>query len=259
LIAPFLLRRRKSEVLRELPPLTEITLHIEPEPSERAFYEAVRRAALERLQPATAQEGKQTSAVSILAEITRLRRAACHPQLVDAEVDVGAAKLKRLVELVHELRDEGHRALIFSQFVDFLHLVRARLGAEHISYQYLDGSTSEVARKQAVVNFQTGQGDVFLISLKAGGFGLHLTAADYVIHLDPWWNPAVEAQASDRAHRMGQQRPVTMYRLVTASSIEERVLALHPRKRALADDLLSDRAEASRLDPRALMALLDPE
>ncbi|MEY4581959.1 MAG: hypothetical protein RL701_6662, partial [Pseudomonadota bacterium] len=257
LIAPFMLRRRKSEVLRELPSRTEITLRIEPEASERAFSEALRRAALERLYASDAGRAPTTSAVSILAEITRLRRAACHPQLIDAQANVGAAKLERLVELVHELKEGGYRALIFSQFVDFLHSVRARLQAEGISYQYLDGSTAEAARHKAVGAFQAGEGDVFLISLKAGGFGLNLTAADYVIHLDPWWNPAVEAQASDRAHRLGQQRPVTIYKLVNAASIEERVLALHDRKQALAEELLSGSSEATRLDPRALLALLE--
>jgi SNF2 family DNA or RNA helicase len=254
LIGPFVLRRRKSEVLRELPPRTEITLRVEPEASEQAFTEALRRAALARLQPSDAARAGST--VSILAEITRLRRAACHPQLVDQEVDVGAAKLERLIELAHELRGGGHRALVFSQFVDFLKIVRARLVSEGFDCQYLDGSTSEAGRKKAVNAFQAGEGDLFLISLKAGGFGLNLTAADYVIHLDPWWNPAVEAQASDRAHRIGQQRPVTIYRLINAASIEERVLALHDRKQTLAEELLSDSAEVTRLDPDTLMALI---
>jgi SNF2 family DNA or RNA helicase len=253
LIAPFVLRRRKSEVLRELPPRTEITLRVEPEAEERAFTEALRRAALERLNQ---EKNLARSAVSILAEITRLRRAACHPQLIDPNANVGAAKLELLVEVVRELKDGGHRALIFSQFVDFLTLVRTRLEAEGTICQYLDGSTPEKARQRAVSEFQSGKGDMFLIRLKAGGFGLNLTAADYVIHLDPWWNPAVEAQASDRAHRIGQQRPVTIYRLVNAASIEERVLALHERKQTLAEEILSDSAEVTRLDPSALLALL---
>lgn len=255
LIAPFLLRRRKAEVLRELPARTEITLRVEPESAEQAFTEALRRAAVARLH--AGGEARAESAVSILAEITRLRRAACHPQLIDPGAEVGAAKLERLVELAHELREGGHRALVFSQFVDFLKLVRTRLLAEGFTCQYLDGSTSEPARKKAVTAFQAGEGELFLISLKAGGFGLNLTAADYVIHLDPWWNPAVEAQASDRAHRIGQERPVTIYRLVNVASIEERVLALHDRKQALAEELLRDSAEATRLDPQALMALLE--
>jgi hypothetical protein len=254
-IAPFMLRRRKSEVLRELPPRTEITLRIEPDEREQAFSEALRRSALARLrEPAAAAGG---SAISILAEITRLRRAACHPQLIDAQADVGAAKLERLIALAQELREGGHRALVFSQFVDFLTIVRQRLAAEGFSCQYLDGSTAEAARRKAVTAFQAGDGDLFLISLKAGGFGLNLTAADYVIHLDPWWNPAVEAQASDRAHRIGQERPVTIYRLVNATSIEERVLALHERKQALAEELLRESGDATRLDPAALMALLE--
>ncbi len=255
LIGPFMLRRRKSEVLRELPPRTEITLRVEPDAAEQAFTEALRRAALARL------SGKEAagSAISILAEITRLRRAACHPKLVDASAALGSAKLDRLVELAQELRAGGHRALVFSQFVDFLSIVRERLTAEGFSYQYLDGSSSEPQRKKSVVSFQAGEGDLFLISLKAGGFGLNLTAADYVIHLDPWWNPAVEAQASDRAHRIGQERPVTIYRLVNAASIEERVLSLHARKQALAEELLRDHSEATRLDPALLLSLLQDD
>jgi hypothetical protein len=255
LIAPFVLRRRKSEVLRELPPRTEITLRVDPDPAEQAFTEALRRAALARL------SGKDAagSTISILAEITRLRRAACHPKLVDGGTALGSAKLERLIELLHELRAGGHRALVFSQFVDFLSIVRDRLTTEGFRYQYLDGSTSESQRKKSVVAFQAGEGDLFLISLKAGGFGLNLTAADYVIHLDPWWNPAVEAQASDRAHRIGQERPVTVYRLVNAATIEERVLSLHARKQALAEELLRDHAEATRLDPALLLSLLQDD
>lgn len=254
-MAPFVLRRRKSEVLRELPPRTEITLRIDAEPSERAFTEAVRRAALARLKKG---EGTRAdSAVNILAELMRLRRAACDPRLVDPSANVGSAKLDRFMELVEELREGGHRALVFSQFVDFLALAGERLRVAGVPYQYLDGSSSESARKKSVVAFQAGEGDLFLISLKAGGFGLNLTAADYVIHLDPWWNPAVERQASDRAHRIGQERPVTVYRLVTSGSVEERVLALHERKQALAEELLRESSEAARLDPALLLSLIE--
>jgi SNF2 family DNA or RNA helicase len=144
------------------------------------------------------------------------------------------------MELIAELRDGRHRALVFSQFVDVLTLVRARLDAQGISYQYLDGSTPPPRRTAAVDAFQSGDGDVFLISLKAGGFGLNLTAADYVIHVDPWWNPAVEAQASDRAHRIGQTRPVTVYRLIASGTIEERIVELHQKKRELATSLLDE-------------------
>ena len=152
--------------------------------------------------------------------------------------------------------DNKHKALVFSQFVDHLAIVREHLDNQGIDYQYLDGSTPAADRKKRVDAFQAGAGDVFLISLKAGGTGLNLTAADYVIHLDPWWNPAVEDQASDRAHRMGQQRPVTIYRLVTQGTIEEKIIGLHSEKRDLADSLLDGGEAAGRLDTAALLSLL---
>lgn len=259
LIAPFTLRRRKSDVLKELPPRTEIVVEVQPSDEELAFVEALRRDALQRLQNPNPKQKKAGGAVSILAEITRLRRAACHPSLGDklAGKEIGGAKLERLIEIMHDLKAEGHRALVFSQFVDFLHIVSTRFKQEGFSHQYLDGSTLEAKRNRAVVDFQAGEGDAFLISLKAGGFGLNLTAADYVIHLDPWWNPAVEAQASDRAHRIGQQRPVTIYKLVNVGSIEQKVLALHARKRELAEELLQDAGTATKLDTKALMSLIE--
>jgi SNF2 family DNA or RNA helicase len=158
--------------------------------------------------------------------------------------------------LLLELRDNHHRALVFSQFVDYLSLVRARLEAKGLSYQYLDGSTPSKQREGIVAAFQRGEGDCFLLSLKAGGSGLNLTAADYVIHLDPWWNPAVEQQASDRAHRIGQTRPVTVYRLVLADSIEERILALHGAKRELMDSVLAESDGGGALSEEDLLALI---
>ena len=159
-------------------------------------------------------------------------------------------------DTIEELLENRHKALVFSQFVDHLAIVRESLEQRGISYQYLDGSTPATERKRRVDAFQAGDGDVFLISLKAGGTGLNLTAADYVIHLDPWWNPAVEDQASDRAHRMGQQRPVTIYRLVTQNTIEEKIIALHAEKRDLADSLLDGGDASARLDTSALLRLL---
>jgi SNF2 family DNA or RNA helicase len=149
-----------------------------------------------------------------------------------------------------------HKALVFSQFTDFLKLLGARLDACGLSYQYLDGSTPAAERGKRVAAFQRGEGDLFLISLKAGGFGLNLTAADYVLIVDPWWNPAAEDQALGRAHRIGQQRPVTVYRLVTAGSIEERIVALHRDKRLLADGILDGQDSAAPLGAEALQALL---
>ena len=152
--------------------------------------------------------------------------------------------------------ENKHKALVFSQFVDHLSILREYLDNNEISYQYLDGSTPAKQRQEHVNAFQAGEGDVFLISLKAGGTGLNLTAADYVIHMDPWWNPAVEDQASDRAHRIGQQRPVTIYRLVAQNTIEEKIVTLHARKRDLADSLLEDADMSGKISAGELLRLI---
>lgn len=254
LVRPFILRRTKSTVLTELPPRTEQVLQVALPADERAFYEALRRKALEKLaQPAEGGAGQRK--LSILAELVRLRRACCHPSLIDPESQLEGAKLQTFVQLVEELVRGRHKALVFSQFVGHLSIVRKALDERGISYQYLDGATPEKTRQSSVRAFQDGEGDVFLISLKAGGQGLNLTAADYVIHLDPWWNPAVEDQASDRAHRMGQKRPVTVYRLVIEGSVEEKILALHNSKRSLATDFLD--GTDSPLSEGDLLALFE--
>jgi superfamily II DNA or RNA helicase len=253
LVRPFVLRRKKSEVLDDLPEKTVITLRVEPSEAERALFAALREQALARL---TDRDKPAESRVRLLAELMRMRRAACHPALVAPQAGIESSKLATLEALLEELRHGGHRALVFSQFVDYLGIVRARLSALGISYQYLDGSSSPQARANAVQAFQAGRGEVFLISLKAGGFGLNLTAADYVVHLDPWWNPAVEDQASDRAHRIGQTRPVTIYRLVMEGSIEEKILLLHAEKRDLADQLLEGTGSSGALGLDELMGLL---
>ena len=224
LVRPFILRRTKSEVLTELPPRTEQLIEVELPDDERAFYEALRRAALAALEAARDEkelDGSRT--FSILTELTKLRRACCAPALVDPETPLSGAKLSAFMDLVSELVRGGHKALVFSQFVGCLTEARKRLDAAGYAYQYLDGSTPERERRSRVAAFQSGVGDLFLISLKAGGQGLNLTAADYVIHLDPWWNPAVEDQASDRAYRLGQKRPVTVYRLLR-STVEESII-----------------------------------
>ncbi len=255
LIGPFLLRRTKAEVLSELPPRTEIVISVEPSDGEARLLAALRRQAVQAMaQGAMPTEQRR---FHILAELTRLRRAACHPMLVAPELGLASSKLEHLVELVRELTDNRHRALVFSQFVDYLTLVRERLDAEGISYRYLDGSTPAKQRETEVAAFQAGEGSVFLLSLKAGGVGLNLTAADYVIHLDPWWNPAVEQQASDRAHRIGQTRPVTVYKLVLAGSIEEQILALHGAKRELIDQVIGEQATAAAISVDELLDLLN--
>jgi len=254
LIQPFILRRRKNEVLEDLPSKTEITLSVELSTAEQAFYEALRQTAVAKI--AKEQEEKGHHGMQILAEITRLRQACCHPQLVQQDIPIESSKLQLLEEVVTELVENGHKALIFSQFVGHLKIIETLLQKIKVSYQYLDGQTSLKKREVAINAFQSGEGDVFLISLKAGGVGLNLTAADYVIHTDPWWNPAVEDQASDRAHRIGQKRPVTIYRLVTANTIEEKIVALHAHKRDLADSLLAGTERSGRLSSEALLALI---
>lgn len=257
LVAPFILRRHKSQVLTELPPRTEINRVVEASEEEKAFYEALRRQALDDL--AAPEEATGNQRFKILAEITRLRRACCHPRLVSPAVDIEGSKLKELMNIVEELVENGHKALVFSQFVDHLKLIRTALDKKGVNYQYLDGSTTVKKRQAAVDDFQAGKGDIFLISLKAGGSGLNLTAADYVIHMDPWWNPAVEDQASDRAHRMGQLRPVTIYRLIMAGTIEEKILSLHQQKRELADSLLEGREVAASVDVADMLDLLQDQ
>lgn len=250
LVHPFLLRRTKNEVLRELPPRTEITLEVPQSEEERAIYEALRRQAVDQL-----NQGK-SDPIQVLAELTRLRRACCHASLVSKGFKGQGSKLQTLLALLEELRDGGHRALVFSQFVDHLSLLRKALEKAGFAYQYLDGSTPVAARKQQVQAFQSGQADVFLISLKAGGVGLNLTAADYVIHMDPWWNPAVEDQASDRAHRIGQLRPVTVYRLVAQNTVEDKIVALHLHKRELAQSLLEGSEKPTRMDAQEMLRLI---
>ena len=182
--------------------------------------------------------------------------AACNPLLVDAETDILSAKLETFMEIADELIDNNHRALVFSQFVQHLSIVREALDKRGIEYLYLDGSITLKQREQRVKEFQGGKGSLFLISLKAGGQGLNLTAADYVIQLDPWWNPAIEEQAADRAYRIGQTRPVTVYRLVAEQTIEEKIIQLHSLKKELADQLLSGSETVGSLTTEDLLALL---
>ena len=253
LVQPFLLRRTKSQVLSELPPRIEVTVPVTLSEDEKVLYEAARQRAVQQLTSDTDARGKH---LRILAEIMRLRRACCHPSLLLPDCGITGAKLAAFSETIDELIENRHKALVFSQFVDHLSILRAELDRKGVSYQYLDGSTSAPERRRRVEAFQNGEGDVFLISLKAGGTGLNLTAADYVLHMDPWWNPAVEDQAADRAHRLGQLRPVTIYRFITRGTIEEKILDLHATKRDLADSLLEGTDTTGRLSADELLALM---
>lgn len=250
LITPFILRRNKHTVLKELPEKTEINLTFALSEKEHALYQATRLNALEQANQ------KDSQYITILASLTKLRRACIAPQLLLENSNIASSKLDTAESIITDLLENNHQALIFSQFVDVLKLVEQRLKKRGIEYCYLDGSMSAKKRKQQVEKFQAGDAPLFLISLKAGGTGLNLTAADYVLHLDPWWNPAVEQQASDRAHRLGQTRPVTVYRLIAKNTIEEKILELHEHKQALADKLLTGNGDTGQLSKDQLLALL---
>ena len=254
-LRPFILRRTKSEVLKELPPRTEVQLTAELSPAERSRYEDARLWAVTNLSD-LAENSDKDQRFQVLAALTKLRQLACHPRLVDATWKKSSAKLDLFLETVDELREGRHRALVFSQFTQHLGLIREALDERGIKYQYLDGQTPPKQRQERVDAFQRGEGDFFLISLKAGGTGLNLTGADYVIHLDPWWNPAVEDQATDRAHRIGQTRPVTVYRLVAKDTIEEQILKLHASKRDLVAGILEGTDQAAKLSTKDLIALI---
>ncbi|QPC89097.1 helicase (plasmid) [Mesorhizobium sp. NBSH29] len=241
-IKPFLLRRTKEEVASDLPPKTVITEKVEFSAGQRTIYESIRLAMHEKVQSAIAEKGLARSHIVILDALLKLRQTCCDPRLLKlastktgAAAKTGSAKLDRLMELVGELVDEGRKVIVFSQFTSMLDLIRPLLDEAGIAYALLTGDT--VDRGAQVRSFQEGALPVFLISLKAGGVGLNLTAADTVILYDPWWNPAVEEQAIDRAHRIGQDKPVFVYRLVAADTIEEKMDVLKDKKRALAASL----------------------
>ena len=255
LVSPFILRRLKKDVLLELPGKTEIVLHVELKTQEREFYNSLRSTVLLKLSEEELPESQKR--IQVLSELMKLRRACCHPSLVDPSIALEGSKFLLFQEIIGELIENKHRALVFSQFVDHLSLLRTYFQSQGISFQYLDGSSSRASRTKSIEDFQRGEGDVFLISLKAGGSGLNLTGADYVLHMDPWWNPAVEDQASDRAYRMGQKLPVTVYRLITSNTIEESIFALHSRKRELAGSILEGVGGKTSLTSKELVDLLE--
>jgi superfamily II DNA or RNA helicase len=250
-LRPFFLRRTKEGVLTELPEKSEQVVACELEGSERREYDKLREHYRGALLARADAEGVERIAMHVLEALLRLRQAACHPGLIDPErASERSAKLDALMSMLDEVQGSGHKALVFSQFTSFLSIVRRRLDAAGRTYEYLDGRTRK--REDKVRRFQEDAGcPLFLISLKAGGFGLNLTAADYIFVLDPWWNPAVERQAIDRAHRIGQTRPVHAYRMVARDTIEEKVLELQQRKRALAEALFDENRTTLRDITRA--------
>ncbi len=233
IVQPFILRRTKSQVLDELPEKTDIIRNVELSDMEILAYEGLR----ERVESELMDENKVS--VNALAEITRLRQAACSMSLVDKEWGGTCSKIECFKELVGDILSGYNRILVFSQFTSFLKLALHALDQTGIEYFYLDGSTPIKKREEMVKAFQKGERQIFVVSLKAGGLGLNLTGANYVIHLDPWWNPSIEQQATDRAHRIGQKQPVTVYHLISSHTIEEKILRLHKTKRDLADTFLS--------------------
>jgi superfamily II DNA or RNA helicase len=251
-LRPFLLRRKKSEVLPELPPRTDTILHVELDETERAIYEAVRIATRKEVAEKLSEGG---GVLAALEALLRLRQASCHAALVPGQVAESSSKVDRLVEALEEASANGHKALVFSQWTSLLDKVEPHLKRAGLAFTRLDGSTRDRAR--VVSEFQADDGPpVMLISLKAGGTGLNLTAADHVFLMDPWWNPAVEDQAADRAHRIGQERPVMVYRMVAKDTVEERIFSLQAQKRALADVALEGAGGAAGITRDDLLALL---
>ena len=238
LVHPFILRRTKEQVTPELPPRTERLIYCEMSPAQRKLYLRTRDKYRSELLGIIDDGGMQQARFKVLEGLLRLRQLANDPRLLDKTFKGASSKFEAILESMEILREEGHKALIFSQFTSMLALLRTSMDARHWPYLYLDGKTQH---RQALVDRFQAEEDIpfFLISLKAGGLGLNLTAADYVIHIDPWWNPAVERQATDRTHRIGQQRPVMVYKFIAEDTVEEKILQLQVKKQALVDQLIS--------------------
>ncbi len=251
LVSPFMLRRTKQAVAKELPDKTEIYLDVELTADEMALYEVIRREAEQRF-----KESGDKLSVNTLAEITRLRQTACTAELTDPTWIAGSSKVNAFMELADTIVEGGNSVLVFSQFTSFLQIVARALKEAHIPYLYLDGSLTIKQREQCVNDFQRGKAPIFLISLKAGGVGLNLTAANYVIHLDPWWNPAIEQQATDRAYRIGQTQAVTVYHLISHHTIEEKIIRLHESKRAISDSILEGAERNFRITAQDMLEML---
>jgi superfamily II DNA or RNA helicase len=261
-VRPFILRRRKQDVATELPPRTEVIQRVQLQGRQRELYESVRVAADKQVRRVLQRQNFAGAQISILDALLKLRQVCCDPYLVKGSeigADMERAKLHALTDLLVPLVDEGRRVLVFSQFTELLELIADALSALRLPFLSLTGNTRPAQRGDVVQRFQNQEAPVLLVSLKAGGVGLNLTAADTVIHMDPWWNPAVEEQATARAHRIGQDQPVFVYKLVVEGSIEERMLELQARKLALSDSVLGHDAEgAAKFDEADLQALLAP-
>jgi SNF2 family DNA or RNA helicase len=252
-VRPFVLRRLKRDVAPELPPRSEVVLHCELSAEERDVYDTVRAASLSGVVESLRKGGNMIQALEALL---RLRQAACHPGLVPGQQADRSTKVDLLVERLGQAFEEGHKALVFSQWTSLLDRVEPALRTAGVEFERLDGSTRD--RPGVIKRFGAAEGaSVMLISLRAGGTGLNLTSADHVFLLDPWWNPAVEDQAADRAHRIGQTRPVVVHRIVALDTVEERILELHARKRALSEAVLGAEGTGSGLSREDLLALFE--
>ena len=261
-VSPFLLRRRKEDVASDLPPKSEMVREVRLGETQAKLYESIRVSMQKRVRMALQAKGLAQSRVTVLDALLKLRQCCCHPELVklgSARRVKESAKTTLALDMIDELIEEGRRILIFSSFTSMLTILERELAARNHSWVKLTGQTRK--RDEAIDAFQRGEVPLFLISLKAGGVGLNLTAADTVIHYDPWWNPAAEAQASARAHRIGQNKPVFVYRLVTADTVEQRIVKMQQRKQDLADAMIEggDGASLSALSVEETLALFDPE
>ncbi|MDP4088890.1 MAG: DEAD/DEAH box helicase [Bacillota bacterium] len=240
LIRPFILRRKKKDVIKELPDKIEKTLMVDLGEEQKKVYKAYANHAMELIQKKVKEEEFKNSKIEILSYLTKLRLLCLDPSVAMDGYDGSSSKLEALIEILKDSIEEGHRILVFSQFTSVLKNIIKRVGAEGISFSYLDGSISSDKRMKMVKEFNDGENSVFLISLKAGGTGLNLTSADVVIHFDPWWNPAVEEQAADRAHRIGQKNVVEVIKIIAKGTIEEKILALQKDKKRLITELIGD-------------------
>ena len=257
-IAPFILRRRKEQVATELPPKTIVVRSVELEGRQRDLYETVRATMDERIRDEIAARGFARSQIVILDALLKLRQVCCDPRLVKTSIARKVperAKLDLLMAMLPELVDEGRRVLVFSQFTSMLALIEHELDKADLPYVTLTGDTND--RESPIRRFQDGEVPIFLISLKAGGTGLNLTSADYVIHYDPWWNPAVESQATDRTHRIGQTRQVFSYKLICQNTVEEKILKLQDAKRNVAEAIIPGQETWKSLTREDLEMLFD--
>jgi SNF2 family DNA or RNA helicase len=252
IVHPFMLRRTKEKVLDELPEKTEIYQTVDLSPEEMAVYEIIRENAQQMLEA----ENSEKVSINALAEITRLRQASCAAQLVEKNWKGKCSKIEALIEALEPIIESGDAALVFSQFTSFLAIVQKELDKAGIPYLYIDGTVSVKERQKLVEKFQNGECPVFIISLKAGGLGLNLTRANYVFHLDPWWNPAIEQQATDRAHRMGQHNAVTVYHFLSSGTIEEKIKRLHEQKRDLAENILEGTDMSGKITGKELLEMI---